>query len=79
MQVLAEKPVLERLLNSWALTYISPKIKGRGTRPVEKLEIAIQELRIIEARLKPTRYFRSQIAQIKTYIKALKQQKPELT
>ena len=55
------------------------KIKGRGTRPVEKLETAIQELKTIEARLKPARYFRSQIAQIKTYIKELKQQKPELT
>ena len=36
---------------------------------MEKLEYAIQELKTIEARLKPRRHFRSEIAEIKAYVK----------
>lgn len=46
-------------------------MKSRGTKPAESLEHAIQELKTIEACLKPTRYFRSEIAETKTYIKQL--------
>ncbi|MCY4056176.1 MAG: hypothetical protein OXF67_10065 [Cyanobacteria bacterium MAG CAR4_bin_6] len=56
-------------------------MKSRGTKPAESLEHAIQELKTIEACLKPTRYFRSEIAEIKTYIKQLdlESQKYKLT
>jgi len=50
---------------------IASAMKSRGTKSVEKLQHAIQELRTIAARLKPTRQFHSEIAEIKTYIKEL--------
>ena len=53
------------------LRWGTSKIKGRGIKPVEKLEIAIEELKTIEARMKPSRQFRSEIAEIKIYIKQL--------
>lgn len=46
--------------------------------PVLKLERAIQHLETIEARLKPPRHFRAEIAEIKTYIKELERQKPKM-
>jgi len=58
---------------------VASAMKGRGTKPVEKLQHAIQELKTIEARLKPRRYFRSEIAQIEDDIKGLEYQKSKLT
>ena len=59
------------LLGGALLGWGANKIKGRGAKPAEKLEHAIQNLETIKARLKPTRYFRSEIADIEIYIKAL--------
>lgn len=61
-----------------SLGWVANKIKGRGTKPVEKLEYAIQELKTIEARLKPRRHFRSEIAEIKAYVKEFEGQKSRL-
>ena len=61
-----------------SLGWVANKIKGRGTKPVEKLEYAIQELKTIEARLKPRRHFRSEIAEIKSYVKEFEGQKSRL-
>ncbi len=61
-----------------SLGWVANKIKARGTKPVEKLEYAIQELKTIEARLKPRRHFRSEIAEIKSYVKEFEGQKSRL-
>ncbi len=66
------------LVGGTLLRWGANKMKGRGTKTVEKLEHAIQELKTIEARLKPPRHFRDEIAEIKTYIKELERQKPKM-
>ena len=43
--------------------------------PVLTLERAIQDLETIKARLKPTRYFRREIAEIESYIRKIERQK----
>ena len=60
---------------------IASAMKSRDTKPVVKLGHAIQELKTIEARLKPPRQFKSEIAEIKTHIKELEleRQKYKLT
>lgn len=55
-----------------------PRLAGRSTKTVEKLEHTIQELKTIEARLKPSRHFHDEIAEINTYIKELECQKSKL-
>ena len=57
---------------------IASTIKSRGTKPVMTLGEAIQNLKTIKAHLKPTRYFRSEIAQIDDYIKKLERQKSKV-
>ena len=66
------------LVGGTLLRWGANKMKGRSTKTVEKLEHAIQELKTIEARLKPPRHFRDEIAEIKTYIKELERQKSKM-
>ena len=72
--VLSAPVLVGRTLLRWGAN----KMKGRGTKTVKKLEHAIQELKTIEARLKPPRHFRDEIAEIKTYIKELERQKSKM-
>lgn len=48
-----------------------PRLAGRSTKTVEKLEHTIQKLKTIEAHLKPSRHFHDEIAEMNTYIKEL--------
>ena len=66
---------LPALVGGALLGWGANTIKGRGAKPAEKLEHAIQNLETIKARLKPTRYFRSEIDEIKIYIKVLEKVK----
>ncbi|OOV36417.1 hypothetical protein [Candidatus Synechococcus spongiarum] len=59
-------------LSGYGIANMMTWMKNREEKPVMKLEEAIEKLKTIEARLKPARYFRSEIAEIKTYIKELK-------
>jgi len=65
-------------LIGYGIASVRARMKGSGKSPVVKLEEAIEELKTIEARLKPTRYFRSEIAGIKTCIKELQGQKSKI-
>ena len=72
-------PVISPVIAFVSLVAV-PTLVGLGTyatvttikdRHIKKLEHAIQELKTIEARLKPARYFRNEIAQIEDDIKQL--------
>lgn len=47
-------------------------------KPVLRLEQAIQHLERTKARLKPTRYFRREIAEIENYIRKIERQKAKM-
>ena len=66
-------------LSGYGIANMMTWMKNREEKPVMKLEEAIEKLKTIEARLKPTRYFRSEIAEIKTYIKELKLERQNIS